>query len=98
MAERKLEPGQIWTGDCLSSYEPNFQFVYVLLSAKTEKGDEEKDRLWWSAAVFTNKFYGAPVKKFTEDEIRKLSYSSHISDNCFNDNIVRRILRWLKKL
>ena len=91
MGEKKLAPGQIWIGKCLSSYEPDLWFAYVLLSAKEEDGI-----LWWSAAGFMRGVYGAPVKKFTEEEIRKLSYRSHIVGNWFCV-MVRKILIWVKK-
>ena len=86
MTERILEPGQIWVGDCLSSYEPELWFVYVLLSA-----DEEDGIKWWSAADFMKGVFGAQVRKFTEDEIRKLNYSGHITGSWFR-NMIKRIL------
>ncbi len=75
--KRKLEPGQVWAGKCLSSYEPELWFIYVLLSA-----DEEDGVLWWSAAEYMRGKYGAAVHKFSREEIHngKLEYVGHVID------------------
>ncbi len=91
MAEQTLNPGQIWVGECLTSYSPNFSYTYVLLSAK-----EEDDIRWWSAAEFVNGGFGARVREFTENEIRKLNYSHHITGSGFRA-IIRKISTWLNK-
>jgi hypothetical protein len=45
----------------------------------------EKGRLWWSVAEFANVDFGggvlgAPVRKFVEEEIRRLKYTGRIID------------------
>ena len=71
----ELKPGQIWVGKCLTSYEPNLWFAYVLLSA-----DKEDGIYWWSAAEFMKGTFGAQIRKFTEDEIKKLEWFGNITD------------------
>lgn len=72
---RDIEPGQIWAGNCVTSYEPNLWFYYVILSRDREDGID-----WWSVAEFMNGTFGAPVRKLVEEEVRRLDYIGCITD------------------
>lgn len=97
----ELKPGQIWAARCLSSYEPNLWFIYVLLSADTDKSlslpEDKEDILWWTAAEFMKGVYGAPVHKFTEEEIRKLEYQGQLNDFLSPEKMVDLARRQIRK-
>lgn len=61
--------GDVYIGKCLSSYEPQLWFYYVLLS---------RDKDLWTVACFMKGQYGAQVKKYTTQEIGQLGYVGHI--------------------
>lgn len=65
------QPGNIYAGKCLKSYEPGLWYCYVLLS-------RDKDR--WLVAMFNSGALGAQVEEFTDEEIDKLGYVGHITE------------------
>lgn len=73
---KRLDVGQVWKGQCLTSYEPNLEFYYILLSA----GKGKDGLYWWSASEHMSGVFGSGVRKFLGYEIRKLEYVGHITE------------------
>ncbi len=77
----KLEPGQVWEGESLSGFEPDLHFYYILLSCDFHPKYKIE---FWKVAVFhkaeDGSFFGASVKDFTEEEIRRLTLISNLAD------------------
>lgn len=75
----KLHPGQVWWDKdcCWTSGWKEAEVIWVLLSAETERCWDGEQICWWSAAQFYwsgDGWFGAPVKKLIEPEIRKMYY------------------------
>ncbi len=73
---RNRRPGQVYIGRCLTSYEPDLWFIYVLLSRDKEQGD---GLMYWKVAQFMSGDFGAQVVMLTDGEIDKVGCVGHIA-------------------
>lgn len=74
----KLRPGQLWWDKdcCWTSGWKEAQKICLLLSADTEVFQNERISFWSVAEFYwcTDSYMGAPIRKFTEEEVRKMYY------------------------
>ena len=78
----KVRPGQIYKGGCLTSYEPNLNYCYVVLSSM--------NGTTWQVAEFPEElftdgewvecFMGGRQIEITDVEFGSLTYICHLKD------------------